>query len=151
MTRPFGFDRTWFLPAPPGEVWDILGRTDEYPTWWSWLSEFDTPGLRRGATARCRIQAPLPYSLRCTIHVDEMDAPHSIVTTVAGDLRGPARLELRADGAGSAARLEWSVVLADPVLAALSRVARPAMAWAHDQVVAAGVEQFVRRALPATG
>jgi hypothetical protein len=82
--------------------------------------------------------------------VDEVQPGHSVVTTVGGDLRGPARLELRPEGDGTAARLVWSVSLADPMLSALSRVGRPAMAWAHDQVVTTGVEQFLRHALRAS-
>lgn len=148
MTRPFRFDRSWVFPIPPDELWDVLLRTDDYVSWWSWLREFETEALEPGATARCTIQSPFPYSLRCSIHVDQLDAPHSIVTTVDGDLRGPARLEIRPDRDGSTARLVWSVTLADPFLAGFSRVARPAMAWAHDQVIALGVEQFRRRALP---
>jgi hypothetical protein len=147
VARPFRFDRTWVLPTPPRDLWEVLGRTDDYVTWWSWLRAFDSPGLHEGATARCTIQSPLPYSLRCLVHVDEVRPGRAVLATVDGDLRGAARLEIRPDPEGSAARLAWSVTLGDPVLAALSRVARPAMARAHDQVVAIGVQQFVRRAL----
>ncbi len=147
MARPFEFDRSWVFPIPADDLWDVLVCTDEYVSWWPWLREFETVGLERDATARCTIQSPFPYSLRCSIHVDELEAPHSIVTTVDGDLRGPARLDIRPDGDRSEARLTWSVTLADPLLAACSRVARPAMAWAHDQVIALGVEQFRRHAL----
>lgn len=150
MATPFRFDRTWQFPIPPAELWTVLNRTDDYVDWWSWLREFDSEGLRAGAVARCTIQSPLPYSLRCRIRIEALRAPHSIDTMISGDLRGPARLEIRPAGSGSAARLVWSVALANPVLAGLSRVARPAMAWAHDQVVSLGAEQFRRRALTET-
>ena len=73
--------------------------------------------------------------------------PGLVVTTIDGDLRGPARLEIDGDEVGSTARLAWSLHLADPVLGAMARVARPLMTVAHDVVVSMGVDQFRRRAL----
>jgi len=77
----------------------------------------------------------------------EVEPLVAVVTQVAGDLRGPARLDVAPDPAGSTARLSWSLELGNPVLSRLARVGRPVMAWAHDVVVALGVEQFRRRAL----
>jgi uncharacterized protein YndB with AHSA1/START domain len=144
---PFDFDRTWEFPVPPELLWSVLHRTDRYPTWWSWLRELDADGFEPGSTARCVIQSPLPYALRCTIHVEEMRTPESIVTRVGGDLRGPARLEVRREPGGCSARLAWSLTPGSATLRRLAVVARPAMLWAHDRVVATGVEQFHRRAL----
>jgi uncharacterized protein YndB with AHSA1/START domain len=147
VAAPFRFDRTWDFAVPPARLWAVLNRTDQYPAWWSWLREFDTDGFSVGAEAHVVIQSPLPYALRCTIHVDEMRAPETIVTTVTGDLCGPARLEVRRGVEGSAARLVWSLTPGTPLLRNLARFGRPAMVWAHDRVVATGVEQFRRRAL----
>ena len=147
MAAPFRFDRTWWFPVPPEELWAVLNQTDQYLTWWSWLREFEAEGIQPGTTARCTIQAPLPYALRCTVTVDEVRAASLVRTTVAGDLRGPARLELDGAEGGSTARLVWALDLGNPVLAQLARVGRPVMSWAHDLIVASGVEQFRRGAL----
>jgi hypothetical protein len=158
---PFRHDSDVELPVPPVELWQVLGRTDDYPRWWPWLEAFETEGptdgaspripgataLVAGTTARCVIRAPLPYRLRCSIHVDDVEPGRRIDATVTGDLVGPARLELIPVGAGSRARLSWALELRDPVLSRLARVARPAMAWAHDVVVTSGVRQFRDRAL----
>ncbi|MGZ4675767.1 MAG: SRPBCC family protein [Acidimicrobiia bacterium] len=148
MAAPFRFDRSWTFPVSPAELWAVLERTDDYVGWWSWLREFDVDGLRPGGRAACTIQSPLPYALRCDIRVLDVVPRSSIVTQVGGDLHGPARLDLAASDGGVSARLSWTLELANPVLAGLARVGRPVMAWAHDVVVAAGVEQFRRRALP---
>ena len=148
MSAPFRFDRVWTFPVPPGELWAILEQTDDYVSWWSWLREFESDGLRPGSRARCTIQAPLPYALRCDVRVLAVEPLVSIVTQIGGDLRGPARLDVAPAAAGSTARLSWSLELGNPVLARLSRFGRPLMAWAHDVVVAIGVDQFRRRALP---
>ena len=152
MGAPFRFDRTWSFAVAPEELWGVLNRTDQYVTWWTWLREFEADEIRTGTTARCTIQAPLPYALRCTVRVDEVVPACVVATTVGGDLRGPARLELARVGDGSTARLVWSLELGNPVLAQLARVGRPLMSWAHDVIVATGVDQFRRRALvPGSG
>jgi hypothetical protein len=147
VAAPFRFDRTWWFPVPPEQLWAVLQRTDQYTTWWSWLREFDTDGFETGSTARCVIQSPLPYALRCTIHVDEMRTAEAVITTVSGDLRGPARLEVKKAIDGCSARLAWALTPDSPMLRRLATIGRPAMVWAHDHVVAIGVDQFRRRAL----
>jgi len=149
VAAPFSFDRSWWFPVPPAQLWATLVRTDEYPSWWTWLRELDTDGLAPGNTARCVIQSPLPYTLRCTITVEELRAPETIMTTVTGDLCGPAGLHVEDAKDGSTARLCWTLDLGNPLLSRLALVGRPAMSWAHDRIVATGVEQFRRRALGA--
>jgi uncharacterized protein YndB with AHSA1/START domain len=147
MPAPFTFDRTWTFAVPPEKLWHTVGRTDEFPGWWSWLRELDADGLRPGTTARCVVQAPLPYTLRFDVRVLDAVEHRLVDTEVTGDLHGPARLEMGPRPEGSHARLVWSLQLRNPVLRSLSVVARPAMVWAHDRVVELGVAQFERRAL----
>ncbi len=159
MPRPFAFDRTWVFGASPQEFFATVTQTDEFTRWWSWLRVFEVDGpdghrahghgadgLHPGAQARCVIQAPLPYALRLTIAVEEVEADALVVTRVDGDLRGPARLEIAPHPDGCTARLVWSLELRDPVLRNVAIFARPAMVWAHDRVVAAGVADFEGRA-----
>jgi hypothetical protein len=147
VPAPFRFDREFRFALAPDDLWDVLTRTDEYPAWWPWLRTCAIDGLAPGSSARCEIRAPLPYTLRCVVTVGAVTPGRGLDATVAGDLAGPASLAIAPDGRGSAARLRWSLELRDPVLARLARVGRPAMAWAHDRVVAAGLAQFRERAL----
>ncbi len=116
VAAPFCFDRTWWFPVPPDQLWAVFNRTDQYSQWWSWLKEFDTEGFVVGTTAHFVIQSPLPYALRCTIHVDEMRPAEVIVTTVTGDLEGPARLEIGDATDGCTARLVWALTPGNPML-----------------------------------
>ena len=151
MPAPFVFDRRWAFPVAAEELWAVLTRTDDYPRWWSWLERFSldgTDGLAPGATARFSVRPPLPYRLHVTVAVDEVVEPSLVVATIGGDVAGPGRLEVTADGpSSSTARLAWSLELRRPTLVTLERLARPAMVWGHDTVVALGVRQFRRRAL----
>jgi len=146
MPRPFMFDRTWVFDARPDEFFATVCRTDEFTQWWSWLRRLEIDGVRPGSRADCVIQAPLPYALHLTIAIDAVEEGRLIATRVDGDLHGPARLEITPHADGCTARLVWSLELRDPVLRSVAIVARPAMVWAHDRVVAAGVADFERRA-----
>ena len=149
MPSPFRFDRTWHFGVSSEQLWNTLAQTDRYREWWPWLREFRVEGdaLTTGARAYAVIQAPLPYQLRCTIAVVDAVAGVRLTTTVDGDLRGPASLVLTPSGDGTDARLAWELELRAPVLRSLVRVARPAMAWAHDRIVERGLVQFEAHAL----
>ena len=135
----------------PAELWSTLAHTERYREWWPWLRSFEVEGngdaLATGAVAHVVIQAPLPYQLHCTVRVDDAVRNERIVTTVDGDLAGPARLELHAVDDGTEARLAWELDLRAPVLRSLALVMRPAMAWAHDRIVERGLGQFEGHAL----
>lgn len=149
MATPFAFDRAWEFAVGPEALWATLARTDRYCDWWPWLRELhvDGGGLLPGSAAHVVIQAPLPYQLRCSVHVEEAVAPERLVATVSGDLEGPARLELVPRGAGTSARLVWELAVTSSLLRPISVVARPALAWAHDRIVERGLAQFETYAL----
>jgi uncharacterized protein YndB with AHSA1/START domain len=153
VPSPFRFDRSWHFEVRPEELWTTLSHTERYREWWPWLRTFAMDGadgdsaLTTGHTARVVIQAPLPYQLHCTIRVDDAVRDERLVTTVEGDLHGPARLELRPVDGGTEARLAWEFELRAPLLRTLALVGRPAMAWAHDRIVERGLVQFEGHAL----
>lgn len=144
--QPFRFDRRWVFPVPPERLWAVVASTGDYQKWWPWLRVLEGE-LTEGTVARCEIRSPLPYSLRFTVAVAEVVPERLVRGDIDGDLRGPARLELDPHADGVEARLVWEVELTRSLLRRAAAVARPAMEWGHDWVVANGVEQFCRRAL----
>jgi hypothetical protein len=151
VPAPFRYDRRFALEVAPEDLWSLLEETDAYVEWWSWLQSLDGGGLQVGDVAACVVRAPLPYSLRFTVHVDDVVPAARIVTHVAGDLVGPARLEIERTPTGCDARLAWTLELRDPVLRPLAVLTRPAMQWAHDRVVEIGLSEFRRRAVDGHG
>ena len=149
MATPFHFDRAWSFAVTPDELWTTLEQTDQYRDWWPWLREFriDGDGFQPGSTAHLVIQAPLPYQLRCSIHVDRVVRHQTLFSRVTGDLEGPARLELAPTANGAEARLAWTLDVRSSLLRPLSRMARPALSWAHDRIVERGLDQFEQHAL----
>jgi len=145
VSEPFRYDRRFPLDVTPPDLWVLLERTDQYVHWWSWLQTLHGGGLEPGDVAACVVRAPLPYTLRFTVRVEGVVPGESIVTQVAGDLEGQARLTIAPTTAGCEARLSWELHLRDRLLRPLSSVARPAMRWAHDRVVETGLREFRRR------
>jgi polyketide cyclase/dehydrase/lipid transport protein len=147
VARPFEFDRVFDFPVPPEEFWATVEATDRFPEWWGWLREFRSDGLQAGSVAECVIRAPLPYTLRLTVTIEEARAPELIATRISGDLEGPARLEVAPTPSGCSARLTWSLDLRDRLLRRFALVGRPLMVWAHDRVISVGMESFEQVAL----
>jgi hypothetical protein len=147
MPASFSSDRSYVFDVEPGEFWAAISRTDDFPRWWSWLRRLDAGGLEEGTQARCEVDPPLPYNLRFTITLDRIVPERLVEATVAGDIAGPARLEVEPHRDGSQIRLTWDLVPGTPFLRGLSRVARPVMVWGHDRVIDLGVRQFRQRAL----
>ena len=139
---PFRFDRTWRFDVPVDRLWDALADTSRFPEWFPWLEADDLGPLKSGTVARFRVDPPLPYRLNLSVAILDVVPQESVATQVSGDLSGPARLEVEADGETSTARLEWSLVVRRPALVVLERIARPVMVWGHDAVVSRGLERF---------
>ena len=148
MAGPFESDRTWTFEVPAGELWSRIADVDAYRRWWPWLRSFDAgAGLVTGETWTCGVQPPLPYHVRFTIALDEVEPDRRARATVDGDITGWAHLDLTENGAGCEARLVSSLAPANPLLRRVARVAHPLVRWGHDWVLDTGRKQFVRRAL----
>lgn len=150
---PFRFDRTWTFAVPPGDLWEALTRTEDFRRWWPWLREMSGDGLVPGGRNECVVRAPIPYTLRFTVTVEDVVDGRRVDAVVEGDLEGPARMEVAPAGeaGGSIVRLVWEMELRRPVLRAAAVLGRPVMEWGHDWVVSSGVQQFCDRALGVDG
>jgi hypothetical protein len=145
VVRPFRYERSVLVTATPAELWSLLEQPTAYPGWWPWLDlDHREPALRAGSVVEATIRAPLPYRLDLRIRVHELRPGEAIHAEVAGDLAGRASVELVEHPAGTLARLSWQLDVTGRVLRALAAVARPALEWGHDRVVADGVAQFAR-------
>jgi len=147
VPAPFLYDRSFDFDASPAELWDALSQTERFPEWWPWLRDLDGTALEVGAVAHCVVQAPLPYTLRFDVAIEEVVPQQQITTHVRGDLNGPAVLEVTPRDEGSSARLTWTLELRDRLLRPLASIARPAMVWAHDRIIEVGLREFERHAL----
>lgn len=91
----YRFRSVWELPAPPGAVYAVLERPEEYSSWWPQVREV-TP--IDGDSGVARFRSFLPYELRVTLRAARRDPVARVLeVTMTGDLEGWARWTL-ADG-----------------------------------------------------
>ena len=140
--RPFTFDRAWTFDVPVERLWAAVADTSRFGDWMPWLEADHLGPLLPGTVASFAVDPPLPYKLQLTVAVQHVEPGAVVETVVSGDLVGPARLEVAGRGAGSSARLAWSLEVRRRLLVVGERVARPVMVWGHDAVVAKGLDRF---------
>jgi hypothetical protein len=165
----FVSDRRYRFAADRWSVWTTIGSVQEYRAWWPWLRRFEANGLAVGDVWVCQIQPPVPYALRFTVTVEQVDAPSLVVAAVDGDVRGTARLDLEDDdpaddptngpvagvevgptdgrGGGCRVRLRSTLVPANRTLRTVARLSRPVAQFGHAWVIDTGARQFEDRAL----
>lgn len=139
-------DHTHVVHRPIDEVWDAMGRTDDFRSWWPWLRRFDAEGLAEGAEWRCTVQPPLPYSLRFVIDIDEVVAGERVSARVHGDIDGTADLSLSPVDEGCAIRLTSELEPSNRALKVVSTIAPRMARFGHDWVMRTGLDQFRLRA-----
>lgn len=140
-------DTTHRFDRPVDEVWDAIGRTSQYRDWWPWLRRLDANGLVTGDAWRCTVQPPLPYTLRFTIVIGDVEPGVRATATVDGDIVGSAALDLGPADGGTELRLSSTLRPENRPLRLVSTLAPWMARFGHDWVINTGLEQFRRRAL----
>jgi uncharacterized protein YndB with AHSA1/START domain len=135
-------DRRYPVAATPDVVWSALTDTGQYQRWWPWLREFEAKSLEAGDEWRCRVRPPLPYTVRFTILLIEVEAPRAIGARIEGDIDGTARVELAGRDGGCEIRLTSALSPRGRVVRLMADVARPLARRGHDWVLDTGARQF---------
>ena len=139
-------DQTHVVERSVAEVWDAIGRTEDFRSWWPWLRRLDASGVIEGDEWRCTVQPPLPYVLRFTIEIDEVEDGRRVSAIVTGDIVGTAELWLSAVDDGCSVRLASVLEPSNRALKLVSGLAPWMARFGHDWVVRTGLDQFRRRA-----
>lgn len=145
-SAPFHFDDRWIVDAGTESVWAVLERVDQWPGWWPGLTAAEKVGAAQadvdaadlpvtpGSRARLLVHAPIGWSLRFSIEVDEVDAPHLIRFRANGDLRGEGRWTLTASAGVTTIDSLWCVTTSRTIIRAM----RPLSGVMHGAVMRAG-------------
>ncbi len=148
-------DRTLRFDRTPEQVWETIGRVDEYRSWWPWLRRFDAEALREGDRWEATVRPPLPYVLRFAVTLDHARPPSSIRATVSGDIEGHAELSIfpATDATssdpidGCDVRLVSALDASNQALRTVARLAPWLARFGHDWVLDTGLGQFRQHAL----
>jgi carbon monoxide dehydrogenase subunit G len=140
------YEGRFSFPVPPEEVWSAVEHFERFESWWGWLGELrvEGPGLKAGSVLHGVVAPPLPYRMRLRVVLVDCDPPRCIDASVQGDLVGHARLVLEPEGAGTRARVTWTIEMMQRPMRLAARVAPRMLRWGHDRVVDATVAGFRR-------
>lgn len=149
MSSPYVIDYEGVhrFPIPPDVLWSELQHFDRYQDWWRWLREFEVAGggLRAGTVLHGVVRPPLPYRMRLTVRLVEVDEARRIEASVHGDLEGRASLTMQPEASGTRIEIAWSIEMMQRPMRAAARVAHHVLRWGHDRVVDMTVDGFRRR------
>ena len=141
-------DRRFDFGVAPEELWSTIALTDLYREWWPWLHGFEGTSLQAGESWSCEIRPPVPYAVRVTIDLVEIERPNLVVAAVSGDIAGSARLTIVAAGDGSVARLRSTLAPRRPLLRGLAAVAPHLVRFGHEWVLDTGGRQLAEHLGP---
>ncbi|MBA3781927.1 MAG: polyketide cyclase [Nocardioides sp.] len=128
----FEFSEDWWLPYPRADVAGVLLDLAMYPTWWPQVVAVASLGPD---DARVLCRSMLPYTLDLVLHAESRD-DHVLETLVAGDLSGVARWRLLDEGPGTRMLFEQEVRVVGRWQALGAALARPAVRWNHQRMMA---------------
>jgi len=90
--RHYRFCDRWHVSGNIETVAAAMRRPEHIPHWWSCFRHVDIEnvGTHHGQDYEfvARIKGIMPYVLKLTLHIDDVDFPHKFHTFVSGDLIG---------------------------------------------------------------
>ena len=142
----------WWFPVPRSQLWAQLERFELYPSWWSWLREFDVEGsgLVAGIVMRGLVEPPVPYPFRVTVTIVDASPPAALTARLEGDVTGSASMRLEEVDGQTCVGCMWTLRMNTRNLRVAARLAAPVMRWGHDRVVERTVRSFAANALGTT-
>ena len=141
-TTDFVLVSHWRIAAPRERVWEALKHPTEWPGWWPYvravdeLDAGDADGL--GARYRFHWTSRLPYAIRLLTTIVGIRRPERIVARAEGDLSGTGTWLLDERDGATEVEYTWSVDLDRAWMRTFLPILRPAFAWNHNAVMAAG-------------
>ena len=144
----YQFVTVWALEAPLETVSDVISRSLNWPQWWrsvesvEELAPGDVTGV--GNIRRYTWRGWLPYRLRFTMCVTQIEPQATIAGIASGDVNGWGRWSFAADGAVTIVRYDWQVRITSPWLRILAFIAGPLVRWNHNFVMHQGGQGLAR-------
>ena len=152
----YHFVTPWHINAPVEDIWPLISDATTFSRWWpkvfleiTPLDDDPGPG-KAGRRLDFHTKGWLPYHLRWTGRVTEVDPPRRLVIQAAGDFNGRAIWNLAPEASGTLVMLDWEISADMPFLRYFSPVFRPLFEWNHRWSMAQG-EEGLRAELQRTG
>jgi Polyketide cyclase / dehydrase and lipid transport. len=141
MGAEYRFVDRWSVQAPLTDVYEVVGNTLGYPTWWGdvFVSvEGDEGPPRPGRQATIVSRGFLPYRLRWQAQIVEANAPHGFSFTMTGDFVGGGSWTFVESVAGVDATFDFRPRVEKAGVKQLTPVLRPVFRWNHSWAMKRG-------------
>jgi hypothetical protein len=146
----YRFVTNWRLAGRCEQVADILEDVDAIPQWWRSVYRSARVVDRGGEHGIGRVvevatKGFLPYTLRWTYRVTQVDYPHTSTLVAAGDLEGEGHWQFVQDGDHVNVTYEWAVRANHPLIRRLHRLLAPLFAANHNWTMNDGLRGLRRQ------
>jgi uncharacterized protein YndB with AHSA1/START domain len=141
VAAQYQFVDRWSVAAPLEEVYDIVGNTLGYPSWWGdvFVSvEGDEGPPRPGRQATIVSRGFLPYRLRWQAQIVEANAPHGFSFRMNGDFVGEGSWTFVEGGDSIHATFDFRPRVEKAGVKQLTPVLRPVFRWNHSWAMKRG-------------
>jgi uncharacterized protein YndB with AHSA1/START domain len=142
----YQFIDRWYVPAPIGDVYDVIGDQLGYTAWWEkvFLAVTGDGGPPRpGRRASIVSKGFLPYKLRWDAEVVEADPPRGFRFRMEGDFMGDGDWTLEEADGGTRATLDFRPAVEKPFVKQLTPILRPLFQANHRWAMRRGQEGIV--------
>jgi hypothetical protein len=144
----YRFLTEWEIEAPIERVWETLTDIRSWPRWWGYVAEVEElragDRLGVGSVQRFHFNTSLPYHLMFSARITRVEPPTRLEGRATGELEGLGRCELETRDGLTSVRITWEVRPTKWWMVAVSPLARPYFAWAHELVMARGARGLAR-------
>jgi hypothetical protein len=143
MSSQYHFTTHWRIPTTIEEISDILGDAEALPRWWpsvyldvQIVEAGDENGV--GSLVALHTKGWLPYTLRWSFRVVEVDRPNGFALEAFGDFVGTGRWTFVQDGDSADITYDWKIRADKPLLRYLSPLLKPLFRWNHEWAMRQG-------------
>lgn len=150
MSR-YDFVTVWDLEYELPDVWLLIEKADEWPSWWPGVLETrettagDANGI--GSIRRTTWKSALPYRLTFDSETIRIEKHRVIEIRAFGELTGRGMWHFeRIEGGITRVQYDWQVTTDKVWMNLIAPLARPLFRWNHDVIMRRG-EAGIRRRL----
>jgi hypothetical protein len=145
----YEFVTVWRFNAPLANVWEMIYRSDLWPTWWKGVEDVvlikEGDENQTGSIYRYTWKSKLPYKLTFDMKLTRIEPMTLIEGTAFGELSGVGLWQLSSDSRITTARYDWKVQTTKRWMNLLAPIARPFFKWNHDVVMRWGGECLAKK------
>ncbi len=149
MAEQYFFITRWQFKAPLHKVWEAIYDSPSWPEWWKGIAEVktleegDVNGI--GSLREYTWKRVVPYSLRFTIRITEIEKYEHLKGMVYGEVEGEGEWFFEEKDGITYVQYNWDIKTTDPWMNKMAFVLRPIFKFCHRLVMRWGGKGLAKR------